>query len=40
MKLGVMHTSIKWSAVDGKHPMMAPPVHRGISNRLNQHEAE
>lgn len=40
MKLDVMHTFIEWSAVDGKHPMMAPRVHGGISKRLNQHEAE
>lgn len=40
MKLDVMHTFIECSAVDGKHPMMAPRVHGGISKRLNQHEAE
>lgn len=39
MKLDVKHTFIKWSAVDGKHPMMAPLIHGGISKRLN-HEAE
>lgn len=40
MKLDVMHTFIEWSAVDGKHPIMTPRVHGGISKRLNQHEAE
>lgn len=40
MKLDVMHTCIEWSAVDGKHPIMTPRVHGGISKRLNQHEAD